>query len=103
MTDHQKRTCPQCGAEIAYFSMPWRRVTDRQGGPVCRRMGQCPGCGLWLCPLLVWPSCDGDAGGWSVGTVDEFEVAQVAESHDPHANDDDQHLRSRHSKGHRSH
>ena len=83
MIDQQKRNCPQCGGEVAYFSMPWGRVTARDGTPVCRRMGPCPTCGVWLCPLLVWPSCDGDAGGWSAGTVDLFEVEQVLKGKQP--------------------
>lgn len=73
----EQRPCPRCGVEVEYFSMPWRRVTARNGEPACRRMGPCPRCGVWLCPLLVWPSCSDDAGGWSLGTVDLHEVEQV--------------------------
>jgi hypothetical protein len=85
MTDQQKRNCPNCGADVAYFSMPWRRVTARDGTPVCRRMGQCPGCRQWVRIVLVFPDEENDLRGWLLEPVDTYEVQQVEKGKQPWA------------------
>ena len=82
MTD-QKRNCPQCGAELAYFSMPWRRVAARNGEPVCRRMGPCSACGQWVRAVPVFPDEGDDMRGWLLERVDPFEVEQVTKGKQP--------------------
>lgn len=77
MTDLEKRNCPHCAADIAYFSLPWRRDTARDGTPVCRRMGPCPGCGQWLRVMLVFPDEENDKRSWLLETVDTHEVQQL--------------------------
>jgi hypothetical protein len=83
MTDQQKRNCPQCGADVAYFSMPWHRVTARDGKPVCRRMGPCSHCGQWLRVVLVFPDEGGGMRGWLLEPVDSHEVQQLEKGQQP--------------------
>ena len=83
MTDQQKHTCPQCGADVAYFSMPWRRITARDGRPVCRRMGPCLHCGQWVRAVLVFPDEGDDMRGWLLERAVPFEVEQVTKGKQP--------------------
>jgi uncharacterized Zn finger protein len=83
MTDQQVRECPNCGAEVDYFSMPWHRVIARDGKPVCRRMGPCLHCGQWVRAVLAFSDEESDMRGWLLKPVDPYEIQQLEKGKQP--------------------